>query len=138
MAKSLAGGLLPLGPRTGSSTAVSSSTLTGGLIPLGNKSRPSDDRDDQEDCGWGGGGSRWSGKEEDSGLEEERLGSESHPDKKVCLSLSIYSTTIYCSAVGKIFKSSADLESSGTGGGEHAVLLRGDLAMPVKSVVTPA
>ncbi|CAN0072689.1 unnamed protein product [Ectocarpus sp. 8 AP-2014] len=82
MAKSLAGGLLPLGPRTGSSTAVSSSTLSGGLIPLGNKSRPSVDRDDQEEGGWGGVGSRWSGKEDDSGLEEERLGSEAHPDKK--------------------------------------------------------
>ncbi|CAM9564149.1 unnamed protein product [Ectocarpus sp. 6 AP-2014] len=82
MAKSLAGGLLPLGPRTGSSTAVSSSTLTGGLIPLGNKSRASVGRDDQEEGGWGGVGSRWSGKEDDSGLEEERLGSEGHPDKK--------------------------------------------------------
>ncbi|CAB1113789.1 unnamed protein product [Ectocarpus sp. CCAP 1310/34] len=82
MAKSLAGGLLPLGPRSGSSTAVSSSALTGGLIPLGNKSRPSVGRDDQEESGWGGVGSRWSGKEDDSGLEEERLGSEAHPDKR--------------------------------------------------------
>lgn len=90
MSKSLAGGLLPLGPRAGSNTAASSSTLTGGLIPLGNKSRPSVDRDDQEEGGWGGGGSRWSGKEDDSGLEEERLGNETHPDNKVCLSLSIF------------------------------------------------
>lgn len=89
MAKSLAGGLLPLGPRTGSSTAVSSSTLTGGLIPLGNKSRPSVDRDHQEEGGWGGGGSRWNGKEDDSGLGEETLGNEANPDKKVCLSLSL-------------------------------------------------
>ncbi|CAM9543237.1 unnamed protein product, partial [Ectocarpus sp. 13 AM-2016] len=82
MAKSLAGGLLPLGPRTGSSTAVSSSTLTGGLIPLGNKSRPSVGRDDQEEGGWSEVGSRWSGKDDDSGLEGERVGREGHPDKK--------------------------------------------------------
>ncbi|CAM9541564.1 unnamed protein product [Ectocarpus fasciculatus] len=82
MAKSLAGGLLPLGPRTGSSTAVSSSTLTGGLIPLGNKSRPSVDRDHREEGGWGGGGSRGNGKEDDSGLGEETLGNEANPDKK--------------------------------------------------------
>lgn len=98
----LAGGLVPLGSRTGSGTGGSKSTLSGGLIPLGNKSRPtaSFDRADHEGegedrDGKGSSSSRrrsWDRPEEEeeegqeeqgSALRKEGSSSGLHPDKKV-------------------------------------------------------
>lgn len=96
----LAGGLVPLGSRTGSGTGGSKSNLSGGLIPLGNKSRPtaSFDRVDFEEGDWEGGGSSsrgWDrtaaaaeaeeegGEEGDFGLRREGSSSRLNADKKV-------------------------------------------------------
>ncbi|CAN0223461.1 unnamed protein product [Pylaiella littoralis] len=87
----LAGGLVPLGSRAGSSTEGSKSTLSGGLIPLGNKSRPTASHDrldfEGEDRDGKGGNSRgWARPEEEeenaSGLRKQGSSGGLHRDEK--------------------------------------------------------